>query len=84
MSRLFDRKINEIIIYVTPEMRKKSLEYTYQAMKDQIELKKFYEAAGDLQAGSLNAANGLYKSPRGTNYMPSEGGRTLTLKKRPK
>lgn len=80
--RLMSKNRKVITYEVTPEMRKRIRELNEQAMKDQIALRKYYEAAGDMQAESLAAANRLDNQARyGTSNFVSEG-RTYTKKMR--
>ena len=79
--QLMDKKVERIIIEVTPEMRQRIRELNEQAMKDSEYLSKINQATGNMQAESMAAANRLDNQARyGTSNFVSEKGYTKKMR----
>jgi hypothetical protein len=79
--QLMDKKVERIIIEVTPEMRERIRKLNEQAMKDSEYLSKINQATGNMQAESMAAANRLDNIARyGTDDFVSEKGYTKKMR----
>lgn len=57
--RLMDRRVEHIVIEVTPEMQQRVRELNEQAMKDSLMLRRRWQQCGDLQGESMIEATKL-------------------------
>lgn len=80
--RLMDRRVEHIVIEVTPEMQQRVRELNEQAMKDSLMLRRRWQQCGDLQEESMIEATKLDNISRyGTDDFGIEGN-PKTKKKR--
>ena len=72
--RLMDRRVEHIVIEVTPEMQQRVRELNEQAMKDSLMLRRPWQQCGDLQGESMIEATKLDNISRyGTDDFGIEG-----------
>ena len=72
--QLMDSRVEQIIVEVTPEMRKRIRELNEQAMRDSLMLRKRWQQCGDLQGECMSEATRVDNISRyGTDNFYKEG-----------
>ena len=72
--QLMDRRVEQIIVEVTPEMRKRIRELNEQAMQDSLMLRRRWQQCGDLQGECMSEATKVDNISRyGTDDFGMEG-----------
>ena len=72
--QLMDRRVEHIIVEVTPEMQQRVIELNKQAMRDSLMLRRRWQQCGDLQGECMSEATRVDNISRyGTDDFGMEG-----------